>query len=57
VELDSWTHHRGRTAFEYDRRKYGALQLAGYIVLPITWRRLETEPHEVADQIRRRVAA
>jgi hypothetical protein len=57
VELDSWTHHRHRRAFEDDRRKYGALQLAGHIVLPITWRRLEIEPQEVADLIRRRVAA
>jgi hypothetical protein len=57
VELDSWTHHRGRTAFESDRRKYGALQLAGYIVLPITWRRLEQDPGAVAEMIRRRVAA
>jgi hypothetical protein len=57
LELDSWSHHRGRTAFENDRIKYGALQLAGYIVLPITWRRLEQEPREVARMIMRRVAA
>jgi hypothetical protein len=55
VELDSWTHHRGRTAFENDRRKYGVLQLAGYIVLPITWRRLEQEPAAVAEMIMRLV--
>jgi hypothetical protein len=57
VELDSWGHHRHRSAFEDDRRKYGALQLAGYLVLPITWRRLEEEPEEVARMIRRRVEA
>jgi hypothetical protein len=57
VELDSYAFHRHLSAFENDRRKYGALQLAGYIVLPITWRRLENEPQEVADLIRRRVAA
>ena len=55
VELDSWSYHRGRTAFENDRVKLAALQLAGYIVLPITWRRLEREPEEVACQIMRRV--
>jgi hypothetical protein len=55
VELDSWTHHGGRTAFEHDRLRYAALQLAGYIVLPITWRRLEREPEEVARMIRRLV--
>ena len=57
VELDSWTHHRGRTAFENNREKIAALQLAGYVVLPITWRRLEREPEAVAEMIRRRVAA
>jgi hypothetical protein len=36
VELDSWTFHRSRRAFEEDRRKYAVLQLAGYVVLPIT---------------------
>jgi len=55
VELDSWSHHRGRTAFENDREKIAALQLAGYTVLPITWRRLEREPDEVARQIKLRV--
>jgi Protein of unknown function (DUF559) len=57
VELDSWTHHRGRTVFESDREKIAALQLVGYVVLPITWRRLEREPEVVAEMIRRRVAA
>src|SRR3954453_987033 len=57
VELDSWGHHRHRRAFEDDRRKYGVLQLADHIVLPITWRRLEQEPDEVAEMIKLRVAA
>jgi hypothetical protein len=55
VELDSWTHHRHRRAFEDDRRRDGDLQLAGYVVLRITWRRLEREPEEVARQIKQRV--
>src|SRR6266498_3623064 len=52
VELDSFAHHRGRTAFEGDREKICALQLAEYRVLPITWRRLEREPAVVAATIR-----
>jgi hypothetical protein len=36
VELDSWTHHRSKRAFEEDRLKYAKLQLAGYRVLPLT---------------------
>jgi hypothetical protein len=55
IELDSWAHHRGRTAFENDRAKIATLQLAGYVVLPLTWRRLEREPEVVAAMIRRRV--
>jgi hypothetical protein len=55
VELDSWDHHRSRRAFEEDRRRDAALQLAGHVVLRITWRRFEQEPEEVAQSIRRRV--
>jgi hypothetical protein len=55
VELDSWSHHRGRIAFERDREKLAVLQLAGHVVLPITWRRLEREPAHVARQIKQRV--
>jgi hypothetical protein len=36
VELDSWTFHRSRRAFEEDRRRVAILQLAGYLVLPLT---------------------
>jgi hypothetical protein len=36
VELDSYAFHGNRRAFVEDRRKYGRLQLAGYVVLPIT---------------------
>jgi hypothetical protein len=36
VELDSWTFHRSRRAFVEDRRKTSLLQLANYMVLPIT---------------------
>jgi hypothetical protein len=36
VELDSYLFHRHLKAFEEDRRKYAKLQLAGYLVLPLT---------------------
>lgn len=36
VELDSWSHHRSRRAFEQDRERVCVLQLAGYTVLPMT---------------------
>lgn len=52
VELDSWGFHRSRRAFEEDRVRDAALQLAGYVVLRITWRRLENEPGAVAETVR-----
>ena len=48
VELDSWTFHRGRRAFERDRERSAALQAAGYRVVPVTWRRLTRQPADVA---------
>jgi very-short-patch-repair endonuclease len=51
VEFDSWEFHRGRDAFEKDRRRDADLLLAGYHVLRITWRRLVEEPEAVIAQI------
>jgi very-short-patch-repair endonuclease len=51
VEFDSWEFHRGRDAFEKDRRRDADLLLAGYRVLRITWRRLVEEPEAVIAQI------
>ena len=52
VELDSFEFHKTRTAFERDRARDMALQLAGYRVLRVTWRRLHAEPIELARTIR-----
>jgi hypothetical protein len=53
VELDSYEFHgRSRAAFERDRARDAALQLAGYRVVRITWRRLAREPDAVAVTIR-----
>ena len=51
VEFDGWEFHRSRAAFEKDRRRDADLQLAGYVVLRITWRRLVDEPEAVIAQI------
>lgn len=51
VELDSYGYHRTRAAFERDRAKDAQLQLAGYRVVRITWRRLQREPEAVADML------
>ena len=51
VEADSWTAHGRRGSFERDRLRDAALQVAGWRVLRITWRRLLEEPDRVAGQI------
>jgi very-short-patch-repair endonuclease len=47
VEVDGWTYHRTRQAFERDRARDGRLLVAGYRVLRITWRQLTREPAKV----------
>jgi very-short-patch-repair endonuclease len=51
VEIDGWRYHRTRSRFEADRRKDAALQVAGYRVVRITWRRLRYEPFSVSAQL------
>jgi len=48
VELDSYAFHRSLRAFVDDRAKYADLQLAGYLVLPLT---------TLDDRAARRIAA
>jgi len=52
VELDSRTYHHTPTAFEQDRIRDAALQLAGHRVLRITDRRLTREPVTTAEAVR-----
>jgi hypothetical protein len=52
AELDGYRWHRGRSAFEEDRRRTAILELAGYRVLRITARRLADEPAELAADVR-----
>jgi very-short-patch-repair endonuclease len=56
VELDGWEFHRSRRSFERDRERDAVLQLAGYRVIRITYRRLTREPAEVAAIILRLLA-
>ena len=46
VEYDGWDTHSSRPAFESDRLKDAALQLAGERVLRVTGRQLERRPEE-----------
>jgi very-short-patch-repair endonuclease len=57
VELDSWSFHRTRGAFERDHARDLRLKLAEYEVLRLTWRQLTAERSEVATTIRARVGS
>ena len=52
VELDSWSFHGGRQAFEADRERDTALQLARYRVVRVTWRKLTRQPDQLANDLR-----
>ena len=51
VEVDGYSTHGHRTAFEYDRRRQQELTAAGYRVMHVTWRQLNDEPMAVAARI------
>jgi very-short-patch-repair endonuclease len=57
VETDGWQAHGTRRAFEADRIRDAELTAVGWRVVRITWRRLEREPHAVAAQLARLLAA
>lgn len=52
VELDSREFHLTRRAFEADRERDARLQVAGYRVIRITWRRLTNEPDAIMGELR-----
>jgi Protein of unknown function (DUF559) len=51
AELDGFSTHGTRAAFEEDRARDRALQAAGYRVVRITWRQLHEERTTVARQL------
>jgi very-short-patch-repair endonuclease len=53
VELDSYAIHTTREAFEQDRARDRALTLAGYRVVRVTWRQLNTDADALAQQLSR----
>jgi very-short-patch-repair endonuclease len=52
VELDSWGFHRHRAAFEDDRERDAALQVAGYRTIRVTDRRMKRDGAVLAAQLR-----
>lgn len=53
VELDGWTDHRTRRAFETDRERDAVLMAAGWRVLRVTHRQLTSRPDLVVQTLRR----
>jgi very-short-patch-repair endonuclease len=51
VEVDGYSTHGHRRAFENDRRRQQELVAADYRVMPVTWRQLNDEPLAVAARI------
>jgi hypothetical protein len=52
VELDGYTSHATRTAFERDRARDRTLQADGWRVIRVTWRHLTDDPDTIAAQLR-----
>lgn len=57
VEFDGWSTHSSRPAFESDRLKDAALQLAGQRVIRVTQRQLSRRPEELAARLATGLAA
>jgi len=57
VEMDSWEYHHHRAAFENDRARDAAMQAAGYRVIRLTHRQLESEGPRIATQLRKLLGA
>jgi len=53
VELDVYATHGTHESFEEDRRRDENLKLAGVELTRVTGRRLEREPEQVVERIRR----
>jgi len=52
VELDGWEGHSSRSAFQDDRTRDRALKVAGYSVIHFPWAQLDSEPTQVAADLR-----
>jgi predicted transcriptional regulator of viral defense system len=52
VEVDGWETHGSREAFENDRLRLEEMKLAGIDCIPVSARRIEKEPEQVAKHIR-----
>lgn len=51
VDVDGYTFHRTRTAFERDRRRDAELQAHGVRLVRTTWRQIVDEPEALAARL------
>ncbi len=56
VEVDGFVYHRGRPAFENDRRRDARLIASGYRVIRFTWKRLVKTPEMVLVELAQALA-
>jgi len=52
VELDSWSFHSGKIAFESDRERDAEMLAHGYVTVRMTWERIEQRPGQEARRLR-----
>jgi hypothetical protein len=57
VETEGRAFHTSRRAFEADRLRDQRLALAGFTVVPFTWRQVVEQPHAVASKLEALLAA
>jgi very-short-patch-repair endonuclease len=53
IELDGYDFHKGRGKFDSDRLQDTKLQLAGCMTIRVTQPRIENEPRQLVDDVRR----
>lgn len=56
VEVDGYTYHSSRSAFERDRRKDAVLRAAGFDVIRVTWLQMQDEPYAVISRLAQALA-
>lgn len=58
IECDGFAYHgpNEQDAFEFDRRRWGKLQDAGWRIVWLTWRRLHEHPASFIAEVRRKLA-
>jgi very-short-patch-repair endonuclease len=53
LECDGWRYHEGRGRFEHNERRRADLAALGWLIVPVTWQELRTNPLVVVDRLRR----